>query len=42
MFEIADFSCLSFITVKSLRYYDEIGLLKPVKVDRLTVTAITC
>ena len=36
MFKIGDFSKLSFITVKTLRYYDEIGLLKPVKVDRFT------
>jgi len=36
MFKIGDFSRLSFVTVKTLRYYDEIGLLKPVKVDRFT------
>jgi effector-binding domain-containing protein len=36
MFKIGDFSRLSFVTVKALRYYDEIGLLKPVKVDRFT------
>src|SRR4030042_852921 len=36
MFKIGDFSRLSFITVKTLRYYDEIGLLKPVKVDQFT------
>ena len=36
MFKIGDFSKLSFATVKTLRYYDEIGLLKPVKVDRFT------
>ena len=36
MFKIGDFSKLSFVTVKTLRYYDEIGLLKPVKVDRFT------
>ncbi|MFC2066882.1 MerR family transcriptional regulator [Chloroflexota bacterium] len=36
MFKIGDFSKLSFVTVKALRYYDEIGLLKPVKVDRFT------
>jgi effector-binding domain-containing protein len=35
MFKIGDFSRLSFVTVKTLHYYDEIGLLKPVKVDRL-------
>jgi DNA-binding transcriptional MerR regulator len=36
MFKIGDFSQLSFVTVKALRYYDEIGLLKPVEVDRFT------
>ncbi|MDD5510159.1 MAG: MerR family transcriptional regulator [Dehalococcoidales bacterium] len=36
MFKIGDFSRLSFVTVKTLHYYDEIGLLKPVKVDRFT------
>ena len=36
MFKIGDFSRLSFVTVKTLRYYDEIGLLRPVKVDRFT------
>ncbi len=36
MFKIGDFSKLSRISVKALRYYDEIGLLKPVNVDRFT------
>ena len=36
MFKIGDFSRLSFVTVKTIRYYDEIGLLKPLKVDRFT------
>lgn len=36
MFRIGDFSRLSFVTVKTLRYYDEIGLLKPVLVDSFT------
>ena len=36
MFKIGDFSRLSFVTVKTLHYYDEIGLLKPVQVDRFT------
>lgn len=36
MFKIGDFSRLSLVTVKTLRYYDEIGLLKPVKVDEFT------
>ncbi len=36
MFKIGDFSILSQVSVKTLRYYDEIGLLKPVKVDQFT------
>jgi DNA-binding transcriptional MerR regulator len=36
MFKIGDFSKLSFVSVKILRFYDEIGLLKPVKVVRFT------
>ncbi len=36
MFKIGDFSNLSRISVKTLRYYDEIGLLKPVEIDRFT------
>jgi predicted transcriptional regulator YdeE/DNA-binding transcriptional MerR regulator len=36
MFKIGDFSKLSRVPVKTLRYYDEIGLLKPVGVDRYT------
>jgi len=36
MFKIGDFSKLSFVSVKTLRFYDEMGLLKPVKVDRFT------
>jgi DNA-binding transcriptional MerR regulator len=36
MFKIGDFSRLSQISVKTLRYYDEIGLLKPSKVDQFT------
>lgn len=36
MFKIGDFSKLSQVTVKALRYYDERGLLKPVEVDRFT------
>jgi effector-binding domain-containing protein len=33
MFKIGDFSTLSRVTVKALRYYDEIGLLRPAKID---------
>jgi effector-binding domain-containing protein len=31
--KIGDFSKLSLVSVKTLRYYDEIGLLKPAQVD---------
>jgi predicted transcriptional regulator YdeE/DNA-binding transcriptional MerR regulator len=36
MFRIGDFSKLSRVPVKTLRYYDEIGLLKPTGIDRFT------
>jgi effector-binding domain-containing protein len=36
MFKIGDFSRLSRVSIKALRYYDEIGLLKPVQVDQFT------
>jgi len=36
MFRIGDFSKLSRISVKTLRYYDEVGLLKPAHVDDFT------
>ncbi len=36
MFKIGDFSKLAQVSVKTLRYYDELGLLKPVEVDRFT------
>ncbi len=36
MIRIGDFSKLSCVSVKTLRYYDEMGLLKPVAVDRST------
>jgi effector-binding domain-containing protein len=36
MLKIGDFSKLSRVTIKALRYYDELGLLKPVKVDQFT------
>ena len=36
MFKIGDFSKISRISVKTLRYYDEIGLLKPIGIDRFT------
>lgn len=34
MLRIGDFSKLSQVSIKTLRYYDEVGLLKPLKVDR--------
>jgi len=36
MFRIGEFSKMSKTTVKTLRYYDEIGLLKPGETDRFT------
>ena len=36
MLKIGDFSKLSRISVRMLRHYDEIGLLRPVYVDRFT------
>jgi DNA-binding transcriptional MerR regulator len=36
MLKIGDFSKLSQVSVKTLRFYDEIGLLKPTYVDRFT------
>jgi len=36
VFKIGEFSKLSHVTVKTLRYYDQIGLLKPAEVDRFT------
>lgn len=36
MIRIGDFSQLSRVPIKTLRYYDEVGLLKPVRVDDFT------
>ncbi len=36
MFKIGDFSKLSRVSVKTLRYYDKLGLLKPAHVDHFT------
>lgn len=36
MIRIGDFSKLSRVTIKTLRYYDEVGLLKPARVDDFT------
>ena len=34
MIKIGDFSKLSLVSIKKLRYYDEMGLLKTVHVDQ--------
>lgn len=34
MFRIGEFSKLTQVSVRMLRYYDEAGLLKPVEVDK--------
>lgn len=36
MYRIGDFSRLSRVSVKALRFYDEMGLLKPAQVDEAT------
>ena len=36
MIKIGDFARLSQVSVVTLRYYDEMDLLKPVKVDSFT------
>ncbi|SEF72795.1 MerR family transcriptional regulator [Paenibacillus sp. UNC499MF] len=36
MFKISEFSRISKVSLKTLRYYDQIGLLKPIKVDHDT------
>ncbi len=36
MIKIGDFSKLSLVSVRTLRYYEEMGLLKPIEVDRFT------
>jgi len=36
MFRIGEFSKMSKTTIKALRYYDEIGLLKPEEIDKFT------
>jgi DNA-binding transcriptional MerR regulator len=36
MLKIGDFSRLTQVPIKTLRYYDETGLLKPAEVDRFT------
>ena len=36
MFRIGEFSKLTQVSIRMLRYYDEVGLLKPAKIDSLT------
>ena len=36
MYKIGEFSLLNKVTIKTLRYYDEIGLFKPKLVDKFT------
>ncbi len=36
MIRIGDFSKLSQVSIKTLRYYDEMGLFRPINVDRFT------
>src|SRR5512141_1960824 len=36
MIRIGDFSKLSRVSIKALRFYDEMGLLKPIQVDSFT------
>ena len=36
MIKIGEFSKLVQVPVPTLRYYDQVGLLKPVEVDRFT------
>ena len=36
MLKVGDFSRLSLVSIKALRYYDELGLLKPARVDEFT------
>ena len=36
MFRIGEFSKMGKTTVKTLRYYDDVGLLKPEEIDRIT------
>ena len=36
MIRIGDFSKLSQVSIKTLRYYDEMELFKPINVDRFT------
>jgi len=36
MFKIGEFSKLTQVSIRMLRYYDETGLLKPAQIDQFT------
>jgi len=36
MFRIGEFSKLTQVSIRMLRYYDETGLLKPAQIDKFT------
>lgn len=36
MFKIGEFSKISLVSIKTLRYYDQVGLLKPARIDTST------
>lgn len=36
MFKIGDFSKLTKVSVRMLRYYDEVGIFRPIKIDNFT------
>lgn len=36
LYRIGEFSKLTKTTIKTLRYYDEVGLLKPDTIDKFT------
>lgn len=36
MFKIGEFSKLSQVSIRMLRYYDEMNLLRPSEIDKLT------
>ena len=36
MFKIGDFARIAQVSIKTLHHYDDIGLLKPIHVDRVT------
>lgn len=42
MFKIGEFSKLTQVSIRMLRYYDEIGLLRPASVDLSTGYRMYC